>query len=74
MNYKTSVMKHRTSVTISNEHGVYSVSVDRTEVGLDELVDDVITPALLSAGYAEATVKDFLGGRISSRVLPRYDL
>jgi len=49
-----------TKVTLENEHGTYSVEVKDIELTIDELIRNVIKPAILAAGYSEKLVNEHL--------------
>lgn len=41
-----------TTVTIENEHGIYTVSLKRDEVNLSDFIGELVDPALRAAGYS----------------------
>jgi hypothetical protein len=51
-----------TKISIRNEHGEYSVEVNKTGMPLSELLEEVIEPALLAAGYSQNAIDECMGG------------
>ena len=45
-----------TKVTIGNENGIYTAEVDEIEMPMHDLLDKVVVPALMAAGYIEDVV------------------
>jgi len=44
-------MRAYTKITLENENGEYSVAVNNVQMNIDGLIDDIIRPMLLAAGY-----------------------
>ena len=51
-----------TKVIIENEHGIYSVQLDKIELTVGEVVEDIIQHVLLAAGYGQEQVDSHLFG------------
>lgn len=49
-----------TKVTIENEFGKYTVEVDKDDMNLSELLDQLVLPALLSVGYHRSTLDKYI--------------
>lgn len=52
MNYKTG----KTAITLENESGEYSVATHDTMMSMSEMLEEIIIPVLLAAGYGEETI------------------
>jgi hypothetical protein len=50
-----------TEVTLRNEHGEYTIRVRRTELDVGGMVEDLLKPMMLAAGYAEKNVNEMMG-------------
>jgi hypothetical protein len=50
-----------TEVTLRNEHGEYTIRVRRTELNVAGMVEDLLKPMMLAAGYAEKNVDEMMG-------------
>ena len=48
-----------TSVTLKTEYGDYSVSVKKTGLDIHEVMDELIKPLLLAAGYHPNNINDY---------------
>jgi hypothetical protein len=54
-------MKHDyTTIRFENENGIYLVRVNLTELPADAVIEQLIVPVLLAAGYSEETLKKLL--------------
>jgi hypothetical protein len=51
-----------TTITLENENGRYSISVPLTEMGCRAVVEDLVQPLLLAAGYSPGAVEAATGG------------
>jgi hypothetical protein len=49
-----------TRLTLENEHGKYVVHVSDDELTMNDLIDTVVKPVLLSAGYHSDLVDEFI--------------
>ena len=49
-----------TSLTLENEDGIYTVKVQRTELSVGSVIDDLVMSVLLAAGYSENSIKKYL--------------
>lgn len=54
--------ENKTSITLKNCYGEYSISVPETDLTIVELFEGLINPILLAAGYAQSTIDDYLKG------------
>jgi hypothetical protein len=50
-----------TTATLENENGRYVVSIQQTEVNMSDMIDFVVKPLLLAAGYSPNVIKEYLG-------------
>ena len=41
-----------TELILRNEEGEYSVKIEQTELNVDGIIDGLVVPLLMSAGYA----------------------
>lgn len=48
-------------MTLTTEYGTVSVEVNKTDLNMYDLIQEVIKPALLASGYAPNTVNEALG-------------
>lgn len=48
-------------ITFEDEHGVYAVEVRKEGMTIVAVIDDLIKPVLLAAGYHPENVADTLG-------------
>lgn len=53
MNITTSMTK----ITFENEEGSYSISVPREGMTTDEVVESLLIPVLMAAGYGDDSIK-----------------
>lgn len=51
-----------TEIILRNENGEYAVKVYETGLDMNQLVNDVIVPVLLAAGYSQTTIDEYLCG------------
>jgi hypothetical protein len=49
-----------TKVIMVTENGTFSAAVNQSDMTLTNIVEDVIIPVLLAAGYAQATIDECL--------------
>jgi hypothetical protein len=49
-------MEVKTVLKLRNENGKYAVSVDATEMNIEDFLDQLVKPLLISAGYAVENV------------------
>lgn len=49
----------KTVISIKNEYGEYTVTVNHTDMTLDDLMQKAIEPCLCAAGYAQKTIDDY---------------
>ena len=45
-----------TKITLENENGVYSVQLDRVEMPLFDMMELLVEPVLLAAGFSQGTI------------------
>jgi hypothetical protein len=50
-----------TRCTLETEDGVYSIEVPKYGLSMDDMVQDILKPLLLAAGYQPGTVEEYLG-------------
>ena len=56
-------MQHEhTTLTLENENGVYTISLRSTTLPLDVVVDELVEPLLLAAGYSQGAINRCLRG------------
>ena len=48
------------TLSLTTEYGTVTISVNRDDMTLDELIEHLITPVLLGAGYNSELVKERL--------------
>lgn len=48
-----------TTITLKNEHGEYSVTVPGVELDMERVVEGLVKPLLLAAGYHYETLEEF---------------
>ena len=48
-----------TRITLENEHGKYIVEIKKESITLESVMDDLIQPVLLAAGYHESTIENY---------------
>lgn len=53
---------NQTTVSITNEYGTYTTSIDKTAVRLETLIEEVIIPALLAVGYSDEAINKHIPG------------
>ncbi len=49
-----------TTIILINNYGKYEVSVDRVDLDIYNIMDDVIKPVLMASGFAEETIDKYL--------------
>lgn len=49
-----------TRLTLENEHGKYVVHVSNDELTMSELIGTLVKPVLLSAGYDNDLIEEFI--------------
>ena len=52
----------KTTMTLENENGSYSVSVPRGELRIDDLITDILVPVLLAAQYSRECIEEAMSG------------
>lgn len=50
-----------TEIKLINENGEYTIRVNRTEMDINTMIDQIIYPVLLAAGYSERTLDEYIG-------------
>jgi len=53
-----------TKIEFTNENGTYAASVPEEELTIQEVIDNCIVPALLAAGYGDATIAKLIDSNI----------
>lgn len=51
----------KTTITLENEHGTYTISVNKTDMTIYEVMGELVENVLLAAGYHTNTVNEVLG-------------
>ena len=49
-----------TQIILKNGYGEFAVKINKTDMNIGEMFDDLIKPVLLAAGYAEETIDKML--------------
>jgi hypothetical protein len=49
-----------TKVTLENENGIFSVQLDQVEMTLHDMVELLVEPALLAAGFSQGLINECL--------------
>lgn len=49
-----------TAIQFDNENGNYLVRVNKTDLPADAVIEQLVVPVLLAAGYSESTLRKFL--------------
>lgn len=49
-----------TKITLETNYGIYSISLPQDDMDMGNLMDNLIVPLILSAGYAEDTIKQYV--------------
>lgn len=52
---------HKTTLTLENEYGTYTISVNKQDMSIDEVVDELVVKVLLAAGYHIEIINEVLG-------------
>lgn len=50
----------KTKITLENQYGTFTVETKEHEITLVEVFENLIIPVLLSAGYHNESIKDYL--------------
>lgn len=51
----------KTTLTLENEHGTYTISVNKTNMTIYEVMDELVENVLLAAGYHIEIINEVLG-------------
>lgn len=51
----------KTTLTLENEYGTYTISVNKTDMPIYEVMDELVEKVLLAAGYHINNVNEVLG-------------
>lgn len=54
-------MMETTKITLTTVYGTVTVEVNKTDLNMYDLIQEVIKPVLLASGYQPATVNEALG-------------
>ena len=57
-------MSKKTTVALKNECGTFSVSVDKTTMIICDVIDELIVPLLLAAGYSDKTLGRYIASEV----------
>jgi len=52
--------KAHSTITLKNEFGKYRVVFNGTDLPLSEVMENLVCPVLIAAGYSESNVRDFV--------------
>jgi hypothetical protein len=55
-------MDKKIGIILWNENGVYSIQVNKSEMDVAEMFEDIIIPTLLAAGYTKESIDNYLDG------------
>lgn len=53
--------KETTTITLENCYGSTTITVNKTDMDMDEVIQDLVRPMLLAVGYHRDTVEEYLG-------------
>lgn len=51
----------KTTLTLENQYGKYTIEVNKTDLSIDQLFEELIDPMLHAMGYAQETIDEYLG-------------
>ncbi len=51
-------LKKMTKIEITNENGTYSIAIPHENVTISMMMENLIVPALLAAGYSDELITD----------------
>ena len=46
-------------IELSDENGIYRISRENPSVGLNYVIEDMVIPLLLAAGYSRESINDY---------------
>lgn len=49
-----------TNMSFENSYGHYAVSLPKDDLPLDEIIDSLVRPLLLAAGYHEESINNYI--------------
>ena len=53
---------HKTTLTLQNCDGTYTIEVPKEDLNIESVVDELIKPVLLAAGYHSKNVEEVFNG------------
>ena len=53
--------ENRTTLTLKNNYGEYSVTVNKVDFGIQTMFDELVLPVLLASGYNREGITDVFG-------------
>lgn len=51
----------KATLTLENEYGTYTISINKQDMSIDEVVEELVEKVLLAAGYHINNVNEALG-------------
>jgi hypothetical protein len=59
-------MEKQTTIEFKNKHGEYKISVNKDEMTIGEVFEDLIEPVLLAAQYRQEQIDDYLDNEVTN--------
>jgi len=53
--------EYKTTMSLRNPYGQYTVTVNEADLPIGDILEDVVKPLLLAAGYSEQNIEEYLG-------------
>lgn len=50
----------KTRLTLENQYGIYTTEIPRPMPPMRELLEDLVVPVLLAAGFSRETIEDYI--------------
>ena len=54
-------MSETTTLELRNEFGRYTVELQKQEMNIGDVFEDLVMPVLLAAGYSQTVIESYLG-------------
>jgi hypothetical protein len=51
---------NETTITLKNEHGEYTITINKGGISIGSVIEDLVIPLLLAAGYAKETIDRYI--------------
>ena len=48
-------------ITYENEYGTYSIEIPDGNLTISQMMEDLVIPVLLAAGYSKEVIDDYIG-------------